>query len=485
MEVGDMPNIPLYEQRSIPTTSTPVREVSGEPGAAIGRALSGIGGEIFDIATNYSEKKKELKYKADLSDYEVLKKNFETNLAQKKNDALMRGTSYSDVYNEVVVPEIVNFQETLGQRGYGKQSIGDIQNRWAFDSEDIANREIIHRERMEMNDYIFRRRAEADMLLYTDKEAANAIYDDLAGIVGEEQATQFKSKGNYDMYTVSIQKNEEMALDGMISDDQYFKNLEQLRVEIEDSDMSANDNRKLQSLVNAKISNFKHTRINDRDKAINDVYRLTKTGKLTTEDLDRLEQMAGKQYAETYYRAIEAKFTAMSMTDKDGIALVETHQRYKNGEITLERALNDIGDVKSPATSMGVYLIGVQAEEFAKGSGDFAAYDAWNKKGITVKIDSRTSDLISTINDYLNAMGDSEDGERGAFVQKAFKSYTEWRDSNPDAKDDDYTNWRRDFFKKDSENIIKRRYAPQQPEPAADLDFESMTDEELEAYINE
>jgi hypothetical protein len=129
-----MPQIPLYKSQATPTTSRPISQVSAEPAVAIGRAVSQAGKMIGDIGQKIHERKVELKQKADLSDYNVMIRNFNSNLDRKKHEALMAGESYTNIYDKVIAPEMNKFEEQIGKRNYSKQSMGSetIQsNQWA------------------------------------------------------------------------------------------------------------------------------------------------------------------------------------------------------------------------------------------------------------------------------------------------------------------------------------------------------------------
>jgi hypothetical protein len=187
---------------------------------------------------------------------------------------------------------------------------------------------------------------------------------------------------------------------------------------------------------------------------------LTENGRLEGTDLERLEVEAGPAYAKAYYNSVRTKFVTTAMTDDDGIKLVNAVKAHQNGDITWDAALSRVGKVKSPASYMAVYLIGRQAKEFAQGNGEFASYNTW-LKGKTQKIDSRTADLVSTIDDYINAMTQFDEGARGAFVEKSFKSYSSWLDKNPDATEEEYLEWRSEQFGKQSKEIVQWINAPQ------------------------
>jgi hypothetical protein len=203
-----MPNIPLYQESAGRATSTPVSPISAEPQAAIGRALSGVGGQLYQAGSEYLAKKKKLKQDADISDYEVELRKFGTDLEQKKNDALMSGSAtYADVYDKVVVPEMAGFQERLGQRGYSKESIDNIMGRWEYDSAGIRDSEIMEREKMELNDYSNRVKTHAfEQIASGDIDAGNSMLDELSGVVRPETISQWKAEG------VNILKRKEKEL---------------------------------------------------------------------------------------------------------------------------------------------------------------------------------------------------------------------------------------------------------------------------------
>jgi hypothetical protein len=191
-----MADIPLYEQTAQRATGEPIQQLSPAPAMAIGEAVAGLGAVIGDVANEYYEKKKQLRYKADISDYEVQRKRFSAELEQKKNDALMSGVGYSKLYDEVVVPEMQKFQDSIGARNYSKQSMGDIMSRWENDAADISLSEINEREKMELLDYAERIREDAfQQFGMGNIEGGNALLDNLEGVARPEQVNQWKSEG--------------------------------------------------------------------------------------------------------------------------------------------------------------------------------------------------------------------------------------------------------------------------------------------------
>lgn len=197
-----MPNIPLYGRRATPTTQNPVREISAGPSIAVGNAISNIGNQLFGMGSEYSAKKQKLREKADIADYETSRKNFETELEVKKNDALTKdGMSYSEVYDSVVLPEMQKFQEKLNARNYSKSTMESINQRWKYDSAGINQREVMNREKMEVLDYTERVKTDA----FSDINSGSKELEDvgmkklegLESIIGSSKVSQLKSLGLY------------------------------------------------------------------------------------------------------------------------------------------------------------------------------------------------------------------------------------------------------------------------------------------------
>ena len=146
-----MPKIPLYEQRVAPTTQIGGAEARGadlpyKALAGVGDTIAQIGFKGAEMAQEYQERKQKLKADSDLSDYEVTRTQFEAELEQKKNDAMMSGTSYQDVYDNVVVPSLQQFGQEIEGRNYSEESLAKIGQRWGIDSAKIAKSAIMERD---------------------------------------------------------------------------------------------------------------------------------------------------------------------------------------------------------------------------------------------------------------------------------------------------------------------------------------------------
>lgn len=455
-----MPDIPMYRERSTPTTQIPVSQVSGEPAAAIGRAVQGLGAQVFEMGREAMAEKNKLRDKADVADYEVMRQNFVTELEQKKNDAMIKdGVGYQDVYDKVVVPEMSKFQQKISSRNYSKRSIDGIMQRWELDSAGIAQSEVVKREKMELLDYTNRIQKQADSVLSTgDFESADEIYDGLANIVGQKEVDNMKSLGRYNYYTAGMQSLEEQRIDGQMDDKQYFGALENIREEVKASGMEINHQKSVEISVNSKILNFKGSRIKQRDTALKDFKKLRDRDAVTVEDIENIEKAAGKEWADALRSTIDSAISVQATSDDGADKIYQAVKSYQNGDISAETALKRASKSRGQYSEMGVYLIGRIAEEQAANNGVVVAYDNnWN--GVPSKVTSSTTDFVDNLGFY---MGYQQSGKRAQYFAEKFKQYDKWRDNNPEASEEDYITWRKEVFKKDSDDFISQKRAPQQ-----------------------
>ena len=146
--------IPLYQSHAQTSTQVAATPMSSGAASATGRAVAGLGEKVGAIAGDYQARRQELRNKADLSDYEVQRRQLETNLVKLKSDATQNGVSYTDMYDEVVAPAMAEFGTSLAGRNYSKAATAKIGERWQLDSENITRKEVVSREKMEIADKI-------------------------------------------------------------------------------------------------------------------------------------------------------------------------------------------------------------------------------------------------------------------------------------------------------------------------------------------
>jgi hypothetical protein len=458
-----MPKIPLYEERVAPTTQIAGAQARGadlpyKALAGVGDTIAQIGFKGAEMAQEYQERKQKLKADSDLSDYEVTRTQFEAELEQKKNDAMMSGTSYQDVYDNVVVPSLQQFGQEIEGRNYSEESLAKIGQRWGIDSAKMAKSAIMEREQLELEDYTMRRTQEAELRLGSgDEEGANAIFDDLRGIVGDARVNQAKSSAWYNKTTLELQAIENDRLDEKIDDDEYFQRLDDLQSGVRDNENLAKHANTIEIQINSKKLNFKGKRVKARDKAIKDFKSLRDRDEVTADSIEELERVAGKPWADAFRSTIRSAVSVKATSDKDVEKIDDSINGYKNGELSAAAALQKIEKAGGQYAEMGVWLIGQLSEDKANNDGYVVAYDDnWN--GVASKVTSSTSDFVDNLSFY---MANQEKGKRGSYYAQGFMAYDKWRENNPSPKKEDYVIWRNEYFKSESEDYVRSLYSPQ------------------------
>jgi hypothetical protein len=441
-----MPNIPLFERN---VAETPL--VSGRAAAAPFQALAQAGAVAADVAFDYAARRQELKEKADISDYEVGTKDFQTRLEQEKNDALQRGVHYSDIYDEIVAPALERRRDELGERS------GEIQRRWALDSSSIAQREVLEREKLELADYVTKRQKEGDSLLADgDFEGADEIYDDLEGVVGLDRVNQMKSLGRYNFHTIEMQRAEEHRIDGLISDNDYFSRLESIRSQVKESDMELNHKRSLEISVNAKINNFKGKRVSSYNKAVSGFIDKVADDNVEMSDFIQLRQDAGDDMADAFEKSLEPLLRAKAVSDEDASDAIDALVGLSSGERSLPNVLKDLEETGGSIGTMGI----VTAAQYVKGLsvGDkINAYELAFGKNVTMEIKGNAPDFFSTVGEYMTQMTEGQ----ADFADDAFQKFHEWQKQNPDPTPEDYDAFKTVYFKLPAKQLIERMNAPQ------------------------
>lgn len=455
-----MAQIPLYKQKIAPTTQIGSAPADVRSAAAPFKALAQLGNVASGVAFDYAKRRKDLKEKADRSDYRVELQNFQTQLIEAKSAAQQSGVGYQDMYGEVVAPAMEQFGSKLEKRGYSKAAMRDIQEQWNFDSSSIAQSEAVEREKMEIADYTHRIQTDADTILSSgDFEGADAKYDELASVVGEKAVSRMKSLGRYNYYTISQQGLESNRLDGLIDDEQYFAGLQDLKAEAKSSGMEMNHSKAIEINTNAKILNFKGKRVQGRDKAINQFKKLRDRDEVTVASLEELELMAGDIWSDALESTINSSLSVKATSDKDADKVYQAVVDTQNGKISIGAGLSRAEKVGGQHAEMGIYLLGRIAEDQANGDGSVIAYDNnWN--GVPSKITSTTTDFVENLGFYMSAQ---EEGKRAGYFAQKFMAYDNWREQNPQVKDEDYIIWRNETFKKDATDMVQSLNAPQVP----------------------
>ena len=454
-----MPQIPLVERRVAPTTQAPA--VTGEANLAPFRAIAQLGGQIADISADYSERKNKLKEQADSADYQTRKRNLQTTLIQAKNDALQSGTSYQDIYEKVYQPALDAFEKDNGGRGYSRSSMERIGQEWQFDRAGFEQKEINEREQLELNDYILRIDQEAQALISSGNEEqiaqGNAMYDDLSGIVGDGTVEEMKSGAWYKTAILDLQEIERQRIDEEIDDEEYFDKLDAFQNNIKNNKYLAKHTTTIDAQINSKKLNTKGMFVKGRDSAIRDFRALRKKDKVTGDDLLRLEQVAGKKWADSFRNAIKNAVSVEATTDKDTDKVYNAVLDYQNGKTSAAKALYIIDGVNGQYSEMGVWLVAQIAEDQAANNGVVVAYDA-DRNGVPSKVTSDTTDFVEILGNYLVQQ---DDGEKARYFAYKFNAYDKWREENPNHTRDEYISWRNELFKTDSENFVQKINAPQ------------------------
>jgi hypothetical protein len=453
-----MPQIPMYQERATPTTSTPVGAVSAEPSKAVGGAIQGLGRVADALGAEYAKKKTQLRTEADISDYEVMRRQFSADLEQKKNDAMINdGVGYSDVYEKVVLPEINKFQEKVANRGYSKGSMGDIMERFKIDSAEIYQKEVHNREKMELLDYTNRIERDADSMISSgDFEGADAKYETLAGIVGQEKVDDMKSTGRYYYYTGEMQAIEELRIDGSIDDDEYFKSMSGVRNSAKESGMNIEHQKQVDTTVNSKIYNFKKLRVKEFNSELKNFQKKVAEGKVESVDYYNLRKAGGDALGDAAENAAKSSLNELALTDDDAKDAIELLNSIPTGELPYSQAVRKLGKKGGGVGELAIVIAGEMVVDLANSGNPALAYEV-GYRNKTAQINSYGADFVGRITSYANML----DSGQGTFVNNKMKALVDWTNSNPKPTQEDYDEFVDTHFKQVSYDVIEKMNAPQ------------------------
>ena len=447
--------IPLYQQNIAPTTQSPAAMADPNAAAAPFKALAQLGNVASDVAFDYADRRQKLKEKADQSDYNVELKNFETNLINAKSDAMKSGVGYQNMHSEVVAPMMEEFNQSLSGRGYSKKSMANIQEQWAFDSASIAQSEAVDREKMEIADYTYRIQTEADSILASgDFEGADAKYDELSGIVGEKAVGGMKSLGRYNYYTISQQGLESNRLDGLLTDDEYFKGLQDLNKEAKDSGMEMNHQKAIEISSNAKINNFKGSRVKALTKANDDVFEKIAKDELEVEDLAIIRNDVGPEMANALDSSLSARLeTSAKAGDEDAIKSLKYLDAMVNGDDSWPDAVEKIGNLNSSTGVLALSVANKYAKDIVNTQESFRAYENLFRKDKFISVDADTKDYVHTLTYYNSRKTDGQ----AEFINNKMKAFAKWQEGG----DQTYAEFRTKQFGEDAKRDVSVLNSPQ------------------------
>ncbi len=479
-----MPQIPLYSENSQVATSSPVSLQNVHNAGATGEVIKNIGATVGALSQDYIERKNKLREQADISDYEVMRRNFETELVTKKNDALMNGMNYSDVYDKVVAPEIGKFQEKINSRNYGKNSMNNINSRWSYDSAGIRQKEINDREKMELTDYTERIKSQAEGLLAGGQtDEANTLFNSLEGVIGSGQVVKIKSDSAYKSVRRQSAVNSEAFKTGTLKPEQYIDKQNDLRKSIESNEMLTSGRKDdLYTEMTYQIANVSAAKSKEAKKFETDFRKTIIDGKLDPSWVEKARVIYGDDISTKMKTILSNSLNRVSGTNKDVKELIGMVSSLPSTPTTY-------GDIVSKASEIGGEYSEEVRELAAIIAGEFVETDATMayvkygpssgamfSQGDIGKYETTyngwVADVHKSIVDTVNVLHSDSQSEGKAFAkayQTKIKALIKFASENPNPDKDQLQTFTDGLLNKDASDIVHSLNRATAPQESLDL----------------
>jgi hypothetical protein len=347
----------------------------------------------------------------------------------------------------------------------------DISEQWALDSEKISRSEIADRDRMQIEDHVQRRRQYAELLMRDDPEAADAIFDELSGVVGEFRTNEMKSTARQTLARIKIEEAERQYLDDNNADS-YIKRLG----EIDTGGMLARHSNPIELEVLAKQNNVRGS-VNKRMTRTSDyVFDKLANDELESADLAELYN-DNPLMGESLDKSLRAKLDeGVAAGDQDAIKAMDALDEMMQGEESWGGAVRRIGGLNSSYGVLALFVANSYAKEVVNTQDTLSAFEFMNRfNDRKLSVDGDTKDYVHTLSYYMKRKGDGH----GDFLNKRLSAFKNWQ---KEPGDKTYAEFRDEQFGEDAMRDVMKISPPQLPDAP---DFDNMTIEELEAYLNE
>lgn len=454
-------------------------ETAGAPFAAMGRAADAVGkisGGMADYALMIQKHKNE----GDIAGYENDKKAFKANLVNVKREARLSGVKDDQIMDTVVVPAMDGFISDQRERGYSENVQGFIDNDWSYAEESIFTEEqgeILQGTIVRSN--LQKVELATELGASGDKQGADELWDDLQATMKPEAWQSARSMAVMKPAQIEIQELERQALAGEIEPEEYFKGLGSIKDRVKSSEhtifahkhmIELQTNSKQNALIKTKMRNAEQESDYFNAKITKDIAEAS--------DYVKLREAMGDNWADGVEVATETGELMKVVSDIDSKKAMRNLQSLYNGELSITQFVRENSKIGGVVGATTLLAGSDMLKELSATQGEFTSYEFWYKDR-SVKLDTNTANFMNRIGVYL----DDTPGDVSEYINTSISSLQKWKKEKPEATKEEYDEFAAQYFKPLAINKISALSAPQVGQ--SEQDFDKMTDEELEAYINE
>jgi len=524
-----MPKIPLYQRQSTVSTQGTAVEMNPQVAASPFKAMAQLGGEATKIATEFGNRRTQLKQEADWSDYEVRKRKLIADIEKGKADAIKNGTAtISNVNDVVVAPLLADFEAANLNQQYSNTSYRRISQNWDVSRQAIETEGVLEQASMELGEYTSRIKTNMGNIIaaggdYSQQEAA--LVDSIGVVATKETISDlYSSAYNNRLATIMTQTQA-----GEMGAGEAINQMEELNTENAAKQTDPKRRMATENALNAGIASIKSTAVKDRAQRVTQAAanntKLMKgaaSGKLDSTDAVVVFNALGKKIEDEQVEAVAASISRgaaimAELPENRGDATFPAIQmelvKYANKKKTLsevmkaieKRADDYIEQFKEPANKSdidpdGIYYSPKKRKEIRDSlvyssyaqlatlaysnidnQESVAMYDAgWYAKQHVVKLEGIYADGQRKISDYL-AMGGSDPD----WVQETGQFLMQLNQRKHTLSEEEVTEEFNNHFAQKATRVWKERYTNKKTsaESGESADFEAYREQNDRALI--
>lgn len=260
--------------------------------------------------------------------------------------------------------------------------------------------------------------------------------------------------------------------DNLITDDELRKELEASNKRVKENDnILAFHKNEYEKESLGKVTSIARKRKLNESKYISEAKSLDKSGKLDGPELEQIERVMGPEYVGSLLKLNYESMKRGAVSDKDmGKAFALVNEFINTPDMDFYKAIKRSEKIGGKAGRRAFW----QMSEIYKERID-------KDVEVGTPLQSYRTDFFEQVTRFV-ATGD----KKGDWYDDRMLRFDKWVEKNPDAEIEDYYDFRYKELKTDVAEFVGKYNAPQMTTQDAGLpDFDNMTDEELEAYLNE
>jgi hypothetical protein len=462
--------LPKYQRQVGASGPSPV-QIQGQTdiGAEIMGTAVSFAGKALD---EYSQRVQQHKDEGDIAGYKNDKKIWDEQLKLRKQQARAQGITDEQMMEKVIVPAMDEFTARQAEKGYSKRVQGIVDADWgnhvaitdAREQGEILENAII-KSNIQKSELAKSLEAEGDF------DGANEIWDQLRATSKPGQVDEWRSQSRVGREIVGIRQAELDYTNGIIDEQEYEKILKESndRIQSDDTVMESDKHRHNVETI-GKLTNVSRKIAIERSKSISEFKSLDRKGELGGAQLEQLERVMGPEYTETLVNLNYQSMKRGAVDDEDMRKALALVNEYSNSDMDFYKAIKQTEKIGGKAGQRAFWQISEMYKERIDKNVE-----------VNTPLQSYRTDFFEQVTRFV-ATGD----RTGDWYDDRMLRFDKWVGKNPDASIDDYYDFRYKELKTDVAEFVGKFNAPQSiTQPTGEPDFDNMTDEELEAYINE